>query len=662
MDVPESALEAATSLLGPAALPPRYTLGEKIGEGTFAVTYRARDIILGRTIALKVLRRQYAADRTFVTRFEREARAAAAVAHPNVVHVYDFGPHRDTHYLVLQYIQGRDLKQVLAEEGPLPVGDAVGITRQILSGLGAIHAAGIIHRDIKPQNVLLGADRVVHVTDFGIARNPAESLLTSHGVTIGTPSYMAPEQASGGAVSEATDLYAVGVALFEMLTGRLPFAAENPLTVMLAHVQQAPPAPSRVSDRAIPPAIDNVVLRALAKDPGDRYGSAAEMARALDVALTGTAMGGTTDRVPVVPAPAAEPAAEPPGRVAPAGAARPTVGPVPAVPRRLGRTRRRDRGWLAPLVVFGLTLAVLGGVLASDWSGRGDRRGGAPGSATASGSTRAAVAALVLPTATPSPTPTTSPSPTSTATPPLSPTPAATDTPIPSPTPAPTRTPRPRRTRVPTPTPAPLPPPPTETPAPVVPEQATSLTPDPTGPQPAAAAEVTIAPAGNIGTTAPAQGGQAGQAVTLSFGAGDWRGGCYRADSGFLGRPWTAVYGAQSAYPRATLTFSLPAAPAGDATLTITGLDDESEAKNPITIEVNGTLIYAGASPFPNWDGVGNGENAVWAAVAFTVPAGALHAGGNEITIANQTPSAAFNTPPYVDLSDTTLQVTAVGS
>jgi serine/threonine protein kinase len=634
-------VNSSTSVSSPEAVGERYSLLERIGEGTFAVTYRARDVVLDRIVAVKLLRPQYASDATFLARFSREARAAAQVNHPNVVHVYDYGARDDTPYLVLQYVPGRDLKESLAREGPYPPEEAIRITSQTLHGLEAIHRVGLIHRDVKPQNILLGFDQTAHVADFGIAHNPANSLLTGDGTTLGTPSYMAPEQARGEPVTKAADLYAAGVVLFELLTGRLPFTGDTPLAVMRAHVEDPPPWPSAFAPNPIPPALDAIVLRALAKDPKDRYLSAADMAHALEQIDVGTP-DEDIDRIvvpPFMPSGAYTPFADSPTIVAPAALidATETAPPPRPVPNS-GRTRW-GLAWFAPLSVLAVALAILGGVMAM---GGGKDDGGnfdhlaAQTTPTDSANLGAAGTATRIPliaarpTDTPAPTsmPTKPPTATSTSTPApamiltvgSTDTPAPTNTPRPTPTPKPTRTPRP-----PTPTPSSNEPP-------------------------------TIAPANGSRPTAATDAKASSQPLSLSFDPGQWQGGYYRGDNGFLGRPWVAVYGAQSGMGQVTLTFTLDTTPSGGVTLTITGINDEWASPNPMTVEVNGVAIYDGPCPFPAWDGAGNGENAVWGTSSWTIPTGTLRKGTNTITVTNHTQSANTNSPPYVDLSTTTLE------
>ncbi|MGB3307755.1 MAG: protein kinase, partial [Thermomicrobiales bacterium] len=299
----------------PALLGDRYEIEVEIGAGAFATTYRGHDRRLDRTVAIKVLSREYAKDPSYAQRFEREAQTAASISHGNVVDVYDFGQQGDTLYIVMQYVAGEDLKHLITREGALSPDRARDIAIQILDGLDAIHRAGIIHRDIKPQNILIGTDGRARVADFGIAQIELDSGLTTAGTTIGTAAYMAPEQAEGGRTTAETDLYAVGVVLYEMLTGALPFSAPTAMALMLAHIQQQPVPPSqRVRGRAIPPDLDGIVMQAMAKSPQDRFRSASAMMQALR-GVRGTARGQEpTVALPSSPAGTSRLPAGPPAR------------------------------------------------------------------------------------------------------------------------------------------------------------------------------------------------------------------------------------------------------------------------------------------------------------------------------------------------------------
>ncbi|MDQ3655388.1 MAG: serine/threonine protein kinase, partial [Chloroflexota bacterium] len=267
----------------PRLLADRYEVIEVIGSGASAVTWRGHDQRLDRQVAIKILRREGEQDAAYVQRFEREARTSASVSSGHVVNVFDVGQQDGWLYLVMQFVDGEDLKHVIARRGPLPVEEAREVTRQILDGLAAIHRAGILHRDIKPQNVLVDRNGVVRVADFGIAQTAADAGLTMAGTAVGTAAYMAPEQAQAGPLSEATDIYAVGVVLYEMLTGGLPFDRQTAMATMLAHVQEQPVAPSQRAPRQdIPLRFDGIVLQAMAKNPRDRFRSATAMAKALD--------------------------------------------------------------------------------------------------------------------------------------------------------------------------------------------------------------------------------------------------------------------------------------------------------------------------------------------------------------------------------------------
>jgi eukaryotic-like serine/threonine-protein kinase len=288
----------------PERLADRFRVLEEIGSGASAITYRGWDERLERQVAIKVLRTSFALDPTYVRRFQIEARAAASVSHGNVVDVYDFGQEGDALYIVMQFIDGEDLKHLIAREGALPVDRVREVIGQVLDGLRAIHAAGIIHRDIKPQNVLIGRDGIARVTDFGVAQVAEDSGMTTAGTTVGTAAYMAPEQAQAGRISEVTDLYAVGVMMYEMLTGFLPFNAPTAVAMMLLHIQDQPIVPSqRLPGRGISRSLDGVVMQALAKNPADRFNSALAMKQA----IVAPSRGAHDDSQATVVVPAASP-------------------------------------------------------------------------------------------------------------------------------------------------------------------------------------------------------------------------------------------------------------------------------------------------------------------------------------------------------------------
>ena len=327
-------LEAETQIAG------RYRLLGKLGSGGMADVWCAEDTMLDRRVALKFLHERFAQDEQFVERFRREASAAAGLQHPNVVGVFDRGTFDGSHYIAMEYVEGASLNDLI--ERGLSVSEALEIVRQVLRGARYAHAQGIVHRDLKPQNVLVDAEGRARVTDFGIAR-AGVSEITQTGSVLGTAQYLSPEQAQGLPVTAASDIYSVGVLLYEALTGRVPFEAESPVTVALKQVSERPRPPSELNP-AVSRALDAVVLKALAKDPANRFGSADEFLAALDAAEadpSGAAMGDT----------AAFAAVE-------AAAGTPPASPPEVPPER--------RGFFTParLIAMALLLLLLGGVIA----------------------------------------------------------------------------------------------------------------------------------------------------------------------------------------------------------------------------------------------------------------------------------------------------------
>src|SRR6184192_1726517 len=257
-----------------------------------ANVYLAEDQELGRRVAIKLLDERHAQDEQFVERFRREAESAAGLSHPNVVSIYDRGEAEGTYYIVMEYLEGKTLKELLTSRGPTPVRVAIDYTRQILSALEFAHKNGIVHRDIKPHNVVVAPDGRLKVTDFGIARSGA-SQMTEAGSIIGTAQYLSPEQARGSPVDQRSDLYSVGVVLYEMLTGQVPFTGDTPLEIAMKHLSEVPKPPSELRPE-VPHDLDLVVLRALAKDPADRYPTAEQMDADLERVLTGMPVGSET--------------------------------------------------------------------------------------------------------------------------------------------------------------------------------------------------------------------------------------------------------------------------------------------------------------------------------------------------------------------------------
>jgi serine/threonine protein kinase len=260
----------------------RYRILERLGSGGMADVYCAEDQQLGRRVALKVLHRRYAEDEQFVERFRREASSAAGLSHPNVVAIFDRGEWDGTYYIAMEFVDGRTLKDIIRERGPAPPEAAIDVTLQILRAARYAHKHGIVHRDIKPQNVLIDQDGRVRVTDFGIAR-AGTSDITETGSVMGTAQYLSPEQAQGRPVDARSDLYSIGIVLYELLTGQVPFDAESPVSVALMQVSEPPMLPRELVP-TIPPAVEAVVLRAMEKDPDRRYQTADEFIAALESA------------------------------------------------------------------------------------------------------------------------------------------------------------------------------------------------------------------------------------------------------------------------------------------------------------------------------------------------------------------------------------------
>jgi eukaryotic-like serine/threonine-protein kinase len=334
----------------------RYRLDSKLGSGGMSTVYLAMDEVLDRPVAIKLLHREISEEADQLERFRREARAAARLSHPNLVGVIDAGEDDGRPYIVFEYIQGRTLKRRLQEEGRLPVDEAVAYAIEIGRGLTAAHARKLVHRDVKPQNVLIDPDGRAKVTDFGIARSLEQKGMTATGRVLGTTDYVSPEQAMGEDVDERSDVYSVGVVLYEMLTGDVPFRAETQVGVAMKHVNE--PMPDVQSKRPeVSASVAAVVDRATTKDPRDRYGTVAEMVRDLEQTLEVEAArhGGTS------------------------GEATSVLDSVPASRRRLSRRRRISGPWIAMAIVL-LALAAAAVIFADriDLGGDDDSGGSEP--------------------------------------------------------------------------------------------------------------------------------------------------------------------------------------------------------------------------------------------------------------------------------------------
>jgi serine/threonine protein kinase len=350
----------------------RYELHEPIATGGMATIFKAWDTRVERIVAVKILRSLAKTDRRAIERFRREAHAAARLSHPNAVTIYDFLEERGEHYLIMEYVVGVNLKQYLARKGTLSPQEAVQITSQVCSVLQVAHAQGFIHRDIKPQNIMITPDGQAKLTDFGIVRVMEAAGLTNTGIVLGTADYLAPEQARGDPLSPASDLYSLGVVLYEMLAGRPPFVGSSAVQVAMQHTQNVPPPPSKYNPR-IPRALELVVKKALQKDPARRYTTAEAMRKALGESLKKSIEEGVTipgslpalDQSPhrrtTMP-----PSGGRPGHTSrPVGASGPPDRPLPApgAASALDGFERRRRGsrWtsLVILIVIGILLLSL---------------------------------------------------------------------------------------------------------------------------------------------------------------------------------------------------------------------------------------------------------------------------------------------------------------
>jgi serine/threonine protein kinase len=371
----------------------RYELGPVLGEGGMARVYRGLDRQLRRPVAVKVLAPPFDRDSSFLERFRREARAAAGLSHPNIVAVFDSGSDDGTHFIVTELVEGETLADRLGRDGPMPPADAVAVAVDIARALAAAHDRGLIHRDIKPGNVMVLPDGRVKVVDFGIARAAGSDTLTGTGVVLGSTAYLSPEQAGGQLVDERADLYALGCVLYEMLTGNVPFRAETPIATMYRKVNEDAPPPSTISP--VQPELEAIVMRCLEKDPRRRFASAAE----LEAALLAVPLARSGDTMQLETVGAAE--TQPVGAVAGGAQTQPvaTVGGVaerqPTGTSKRSHARRKPhshRTWLAAALVVALLFALAGvlvAVTSDPFRPRAQARGAAEETAPESPSTDA---------------------------------------------------------------------------------------------------------------------------------------------------------------------------------------------------------------------------------------------------------------------------------
>ncbi|RJX41001.1 Stk1 family PASTA domain-containing Ser/Thr kinase [Paenibacillus pinisoli] len=344
----------------------RYEILSRIGGGGMALVYKAHDVLLNRNVAVKVLRQQFVNDEEFIRRFRREAQSAAALSHPNVVSIYDVGQEEDTHYIVMEYVEGSNLNEIIQERAPLQAEEAVRVAVQICDALDHAHQNHIIHRDIKPHNILIGNNGRVKVTDFGIARAVTSTTITQTGSVVGSVHYFSPEHAKGINTGEKSDLYSLGIVLYQMLTGKLPFLGESPISVALKHLQETFEDPRTVNPH-IPQSVENVILKAMRKNPNERYDSAHEMLLDLDTCLRPDRLNEpkvTFSHYSDMEETRVMPAIRGGELTAATGSFNDRKEPRPGatdtgVNWQAEEERKGKGGWKKPLIVVGVTLAIL---------------------------------------------------------------------------------------------------------------------------------------------------------------------------------------------------------------------------------------------------------------------------------------------------------------
>ncbi|WP_017687454.1 Stk1 family PASTA domain-containing Ser/Thr kinase [Paenibacillus sp. PAMC 26794] len=347
----------------------RYEVIERVGGGGMALVYKAQDLLLNRNVAIKVLRQQFVHDEEFIRRFRREAQSAASLSHPNVVSIYDVGQEDDVHYIVMEYVEGKNLNEIIKERAPLQVDESVRIASQIADALDHAHHNQIIHRDIKPHNILIGRNGRVKVTDFGIARAVTSTTITQTGSVVGSVHYFSPEHAKGIVTGEKSDLYSLGIVLYQMLTGQLPFLGESPISVALKHLQEEFDEPRKFNP-LIPQSVENVILKSMRKNPQERYQSAKEMQTDLETCLMPERRNETKidfpdeddiDQTRVMPAIKPEPRG-----VTSTGAV-----PVMESNEETGKGKAKSKSWKKPALLISLTVLILIAMVGVVWYVKG---------------------------------------------------------------------------------------------------------------------------------------------------------------------------------------------------------------------------------------------------------------------------------------------------
>lgn len=634
----------------------RYKLLEKIGEGGAAEVFRARDQHLGRLVAVKLLRPQFASDPQSRDRFAVEARAVATLSHPNIVDIFDFGEVPDgSMYIVMQFVEGGDLKDILRQRGRMSPGETIAIAQQVCGALSAAHTQGLIHRDVKPQNILIDSSGNARLTDFGVVKALSAPALTQSGMTFGTAAYLSPEQATGAAIGPASDIYSLGCVMYEMLAGAPPFTGDNAAVVAYKQVWERPrPLHDMVPE--VPPSLETIVMRCLNKEPEKRYPSAdmlsADLERlntnfnqptqAIPLGTIAAAAASAGEWTPVSNRPRAELSQAIPMPLSPNAGGGGSVGTVPPVRAQTTRYEGGEMTVSAQHMAPTLRKAYAGPVRSEVAVVNADRRrGGVSGMLLA----LAVLAVLGLvgfgiwrgmdqfrlgTSAGPSPTPLVAGG-------------------VPSPTALPSPTPRLGGVVVESPgseqpTPTPIPPTMTTTPPP----QSTD-TPAPTE----SPSEPTATPgqAEPTPTVSPVPASQ----NTITLDDTNFTGGFTNKNGRYHGRTAQWVYGQGTAYNTMATSFNLDVVPDKPASLTVVGVDSEDEAKTPIRIMINGAVIYEGPDPLPNDSRDGPGGKGNWGAYTWELNPGVLQQGINGISIENLDPSDKINYPLFFMLDYATI-------